>query len=257
MIIGADLIISAISKLVYGYHLFDAGSINCQVHGIIITLLLRYEIIIVMVLALYRYFLVIHNIEVRNWIWVSALTFFAIFFVICISYGALTQETKPNPSYSLCNIFTSPGITTFTFNLVLTLFNMLPCWITTYCYFSVGWKVNKRLNELKVEAKETEDSEALKIIKNQRISLVIQISLVFIIYNVNFSLSYVTYFLRLTIGYKRTPFIDALACLLYNISIMATPIVTISFQPEINTELKLIFVILQAKLKNLYNNIFF
>ncbi|KXN72881.1 hypothetical protein CONCODRAFT_4276 [Conidiobolus coronatus NRRL 28638] len=256
LVFGIELTLSSILKLRYGYHLFDAGSTSCQIHGTMISFLLRSELIVFMVLAFYRYFLVVHNIELKSWILISILTFFTTFIATSILYGSLTQEIRPNSSYTLCNAFITPSVISFTFNMALTLLTILPCWTTTYCYFSIGWKVNKRLNELKAEAIETRSSEALKIIRKQRFRLAIQHVIVFFLYNVNYSLSYITYFLRLSIGYKRPPFIDALSIFLGDISIMGTPMVTISFQPEVNNEFKIIFVKLAAKLKKAYNGIF-
>lgn len=256
IVFGIELAITSILKLYYGYHLFDAGSTSCQVHGTIISFLLRSEIIIVMALSLYRYFLVIHKIELKSWILITILVFFNTFIATSILYGSLTQEIRPNSSYTLCNAFITPGVISFAFNMALTLLSILPCWTTTYCYFLIGWKANKRLNELKTEAIESESAEALKIIRKQRSRLAIQLVIVFFLYNINYSLSYVTYFLRLFIGYKRPPFIDALSIFLANISIMGTPMVTISFQPEVNNEFKIIFIKLVAKLKKVYNSIF-
>jgi hypothetical protein len=255
LVIGVECVIIGISKLIHGYHLFDTNNLNCQVHGALIQWLVRFEIIVVSILAIMRYLLVIHNIKPKSWIFISWLFTLFVLTASIYLYGVFTQ-LKPNSSYLLCSPFATPGPVPFAMNIALTLLNIIPCWITTLCYFIIGWKVSKKLKQIKIEAEEMNDLESLKAIKWQRFKLFIQLNLVFILHNVDFMPSYITYFLRVSTGYKRPPFIDGIVIFLSSVSVIATPIVTISFQPEVNNEVKVIFVKMQAKLRKALNNIF-
>ncbi|KXN74222.1 hypothetical protein CONCODRAFT_2755 [Conidiobolus coronatus NRRL 28638] len=159
------------------------------------------------------------------------------------------MDARPFSSYANCLPLTSPGQISIVLNIIGTILLMLPCWVTTYCYFVIGWKVNKKLNQMKIEAQVNNNEVALKAIKSQKINLILQIIMVFILYNVDIMLSVVTYFMRLAVGYKRPPFFDAIVHEMLVFTLALNPIITISFQPEIKNEIKFIFIKLNAKIK--------
>jgi hypothetical protein len=252
IVLCIDQLVIAITKLSDGYHALDANTLSCQVHGFLISWMFRYEVILVTILALSRYFLIVHKIELSMLICSSlAILFICIFTAICL-YGVLNGGTRPTPSYTYCYQFLIPGLTSFVMNLVITILNIIPCWITTFCYFSVGWKVNKHLNLIKIQEQTNGNLEALEVVKKQKLKLIFQLAMVFFIYNVPFMFSYVTYILKLAVGYKRPPFFDAIIANLVHFSTSINPVVTISFQPDINSELHLIWVKIQARFKNFW-----
>ncbi|KXN66337.1 hypothetical protein CONCODRAFT_11842 [Conidiobolus coronatus NRRL 28638] len=115
---------------------------------------------------------------------------------------------------------------------------IIPCWIATYCYFCVGWAAYKRLNLMKQEAINNSDENLLSAIKKQKTKLSIQILFVFVIYNVNFSSSYVTWIMKFVSNYKRTILVDVIVVIQASSTAFINPIVTIIFQPDINNEFK-------------------
>jgi ammonia channel protein AmtB len=157
------------------------------------------------------------------------------------------MDARPLPSYIICVPLTSSEQITTILNIIVNVFFMLPCWITTYCYLFIGWKVNKKLNLMNIEAKVNNNEVSMRAIKIQKSRLILQILMVFVLYNVNIMFAVVTYFMRLAIGYKRPPFFDAVIIELFFTTIVFNPIITVSFQPDINNEIKLIFIKLHAK----------
>jgi hypothetical protein len=157
------------------------------------------------------------------------------------------MDARPLPSYIICVPLTSSEQITAILNIIVNVFFMLPCWITTYCYLFIGWKVNKKLNLMNIEAKVNNNEVSMRAIKIQKSRLILQILMVFVLYNVNIMFAVVTYFMRLAIGYKRPPFFDAVIIELFFTTIAFNPIITVSFQPDINNEIKLIFIKLHAK----------
>ncbi|KXN65395.1 family A G protein-coupled receptor-like protein [Conidiobolus coronatus NRRL 28638] len=255
IVLCIDQLVIAITKLSYGYHSFDADTLSCQVHGFLISWMFRYEVILVAILALSRYFLIVHKIELSMLLCSSlAILFICIFTAICL-YAELVGGARPIPSYIYCYLFLTPGLASYVINIVITILNIIPCWITTFCYFSVGWKVNKQLNLIKIQEQTNGNLEALQIIKKQKLKLIIQLTMVFFIYNVPFMFSYITYILKLATGYKRPPFFDAVIANLVHFSTSINPVVAISFQPDINIELHLIWVKFQAKVKNFWGRL--
>jgi hypothetical protein len=59
--------------------------------------------------------------------------------------------------------------------------------------------------------------------------------------------SYIAWTLRIAICYKRTPFIDVITFELIEISLAIDPVITVTFQPELNHELN--FLIAKSILK--------
>lgn len=54
---------------------------------------------------------------------------------------------------------------------------VIPCWVSTYCYFVNGIKVNKKLSQMGNE------NEQVIRIQNQRRNLIIQLFVMFIAFN--------------------------------------------------------------------------
>ncbi|KXN74219.1 gamma-glutamyltranspeptidase [Conidiobolus coronatus NRRL 28638] len=85
---------------------------------------------------------------------------------------------------------------------------------------------------MKTEAQINNNEVALRAIKIQKINLTLQILMVFILYNINVMVTVVTYFMRLTTGYKRPPFFDAITYEMLVFTLALNPVITVSFQPE-------------------------
>jgi hypothetical protein len=249
IIAGLSLISLAIFKLINGYTFFAPNNTPCIVYGYIISTCIRFEYVVVSVLALWRYLAVIHEYRL-------GLKFLVITTIAGISptvaafiYGLISMDARPASSYVMCLPITAPGQVSAIINTIITILGMLPCWITAYCYFIIGWKANKNLNSMKAEARINNNEVALRTIKMQKIKLIFQILMIFILYYVDIMVTIVTYFMRLTTGYRRPPFFDAIAFELLIITLALNPIITVGFQPEVNNEIKLIFIKLHAKIK--------
>ncbi|KXN69606.1 hypothetical protein CONCODRAFT_7935 [Conidiobolus coronatus NRRL 28638] len=218
-------------------------------------MLIRLEILLVAILALWRYLLVVHNIE-------KSLKFYLILYIgisapiTCFYlYSLYFLDQKPSPSYIICLLLNSQGVISIIFAAAQTFWILIPCWFNTYCYFAIGWKAYKKLNEMLKEAKAENNSGLVQTIKSEKIKLALQLTMMFIIYNVSFSPSYITHILKLVIGYKRTAFVDFIVVLSAETSIVFNPLVTISFQPDLNNELKLIFIKFKVKIKCCLSNL--
>jgi hypothetical protein len=109
---------------------------------------------------------------------------------------------------------------------------------------------------MRADAYNTNDEMMIQVIKREKRKLAIQIFFVFCLYNLTFCMSYITMILKYAIGYKRTPIIDALTFSFVHISMAVNPIITISFQPEVNQEFKLMLIKYQAKFKSLFRRVF-
>ncbi|KXN65799.1 hypothetical protein CONCODRAFT_12520 [Conidiobolus coronatus NRRL 28638] len=109
---------------------------------------------------------------------------------------------------------------------------------------------------MKRDAISTNDSELVDTIHRQKRSLIMQLVVVFIVFNMLYMPLYITSILRVAIGYKRSPFTDAVCFYLMEISRMIDPIITINFQPELNHESKVLLTKSRAKLKGFLTNLF-
>ncbi|KXN67337.1 hypothetical protein CONCODRAFT_10615 [Conidiobolus coronatus NRRL 28638] len=102
---------------------------------------------------------------------------------------------------------------------------------------------------MKRDAEIANDKQALQAIKKQKLKLIIQLAAVIVIYNLFFSVSYITQVLKFAIGYIRTPSIEALAGILTFLTFALNPLLTITFQPELNLELITLLFFLGLKIK--------
>jgi hypothetical protein len=253
--LGLEQAISSLLKLHYGYHFFDAFTLPCLILGFMYSLLIRLEILFVTILALWRYLLVVHNVE-------KSLKFYLIVYIsasspmICFYlYSLYVLDQKPSPSYIICLSLNSQNVISKIFAAAQTFWILIPCWFNTYCYFSIGWKAYKKLNEMLKEAKAENNSGLMQTIKSEKAKLALQLTMMFFIYNISFSPSYITHVLKIATGYKRTPFVDFIAVLSVETSIVLNPLITISFQPDLNNELKLIFIKFKLKIKSYLSNL--
>lgn len=172
------------------------------------------------------------------------------------TYGAILHIDKPTPSYLGCISFTASNQINFAINSIIPFLFLIPSWIITFCYICIGVKVNKQLNQMKIEATASQDTNLLKVIKLQKVKILVQLALVVILYNVNFSLSYITYILKFAISYKRSPIVEAIIYFTSLLTFSLNPVLTITFQPELNHELSTILFRINLKIKKFFSRLF-
>jgi hypothetical protein len=256
LIVGGQLMAMAIFKLIYGYQWFDANTIQCQVFSFLQQWINRVEIATVAILAILRYLIVCHKKELSFVYWLLILLISIIPCTFVYGYGAALKDPSPSISYLQCMPFKSPGKISYVMTIFIPFLYLIPCWIVTVCYFLIGRTANGHLNIVKAGAIMNGDEHLLKSIMNQRIKLCIQLLVVFIIYNANFMLSYITFILKFAIGYKRTPIVDSLVLIFIYFTIAINSIITITFQPEVNNEFLFLIVLYTTKFKSLIRNIY-
>jgi hypothetical protein len=254
--IGLSMLVVSILKLAYGKEVMQAGTSLCYYNGFEYQSVVRLELIIVAFLSLMRYMIVCHSIIRSTKFWLISLTLGCLPLLIIFTYGAILHQDKPLPSYLSCYAFTAPNQVSFIISCIIPFIYLIPCWVITFSYFCIGLKVNKRLNQMKVEANATGNVNMLKVIKLQKIKIIIQLTLVIILYNVNFSPSYISHILKLAIDYKRSPIFESISHFTKTLTFTLNPVLTITFQPELNHELSAILFKLNLKIKALYSKIF-
>ncbi|KXN74221.1 family A G protein-coupled receptor-like protein [Conidiobolus coronatus NRRL 28638] len=255
IIAGLNYTSLAIFKLINGYNFFAPNNTPCIVYAYISSTCIRFEYVVVSVLALWRYLAVVHEYKLDQKLLVIITIAGISPTVATFLYGLINMDARPISSYVICAPITNPGQISTILNIIGTILLMLPCWLITYCYFFIGWKANKKLNLMKTEAQINNNEVALKAIKIQKINLMLQILMVFVLYNVDVMVTVVTYFMRLTTGYKRPPFFDAITYEMLVFTLALNPIITVSFQPEVKNEIKLVFIKLHAKIKKALRSI--
>ncbi|KXN65192.1 hypothetical protein CONCODRAFT_13309 [Conidiobolus coronatus NRRL 28638] len=253
IISSAEFIIYAILKLVYGYQATEKGTDLCRFSAFTLVPFCRISLLYISVLATLRYLIVCHKKELRfkTWLIIAIVPILGIFLLFSISF--YTKDASPSVSYTYCFAFTQPGIFSKVMLYLATIQVIIPCWISTYCYFCVGWAAYKRLNLMKQEAVNNSDERLLKAIKKEKFNLAIQILFVFAIYNVNYSLNYVTWAMKAAINYKRSILVDTIVVIQVHSTPFINPVVTIIFQPDINNEFKLFWIKVKLKIKKFFN----
>jgi hypothetical protein len=231
-------------------------SFNCNLYGFLIQIFWRWEVVVVCLLSLLRFFIIQYN-------WEKSIKFWTITLAICLLpslsiflYGFIINDYKPSPALLTCFPFVTNKSSNIPFIFATSLTFFVPCWITTFCYFVVGWKCNKQLNAMKKEAKINSDEVKIKLVFKQKLKLILQLALVVIIYNLLFILAYVTMILKFLTGFVRTPILDGIIVLMMHLSVCLNPFITILFQPELYNELLIIFVVYKVKLKSVILKIF-
>jgi hypothetical protein len=237
-------------KLYYGKEVNERGTLLCLANIFEFQWLMRVELTMVAILSTLRYLIVCHKIK-RSFLFWCIITIIAC--VPCTFvhfYPAIIGDAKPSKSYLLCYPYSNHGdLKSFILNGVMPFLFAVPSWIITFSYFSIGHRVYKQLNQMKIDAEATNDKQALQAIKKQKLKLIIQLAAVIFIYNLFFSVSYITQVLKFAIGYIRTPSIEALAGILTFLTFALNPLLTITFQPELNLELASLLFFLGLKIK--------
>jgi uncharacterized membrane protein (DUF485 family) len=127
---------------------------------------------------------------------------------------------------------------------------VIPCWVCTYCYLVIGVKVYKKLNQMENEAYGSNENDQLLRIQKQKRNLIIQLTIVFLAFNLVYLPGCITLILRYAIGYLRPPLVDAICISLFDVSRAIDPIITIIYQPELNHEFQVITSKSLAKFKS-------
>jgi hypothetical protein len=149
----------------------------------------------------------------------------------------VSKDANPPSSYVFCSPYVKPSPIAYIISFIIPLIYLLPCWTVTFCYFEIGRKVYRNLSKLKSEAIENNDISSQISIKRQSIKLTVQLIMIFILFNVNFMPSYIAWMLRTTTRYQKSPIYDAITFELIEFPLTADPIITVTFQPELNHEL--------------------
>jgi hypothetical protein len=253
---GFVTLIFSILKLSYGYHILDQGTYTCFASGILMQINPRIEVCLATILAMLRYTIVCHQKEKTMWFWLIILFLMSLPCIVIYMIGAIRMDSLPSNSYIMCMPFLKPDEESSVVNVIISLCFLIPCWITTYCYFAIGWSANKKLNSMRVEAHNTNDEILVQVIKKEKRKLIIQIIFVFCLYNLTFMTSYITFILKFAIGYKRSPAIDAFSFTITHLAFAINSLVTISFQPQVSSEFQVMLVKYQAKFKSIFKRIF-
>jgi hypothetical protein len=245
-----SLLLSSVFKLVYGYDYFKVNDYSCWVTSLTITGNTRCEMITIAVLAILRYSIVCRSAKRGAIFWLIAYLLLFSPIATVFLYAFVIEDSNPTSSYLFCSSYIKPKPETLLLSFIIPLLFLLPCWTVTFCYFEIGRKAYKNLRKLKLEAIGNNDTSLLISIKKQTIKLTIQLVMIFILFNVNFVPSYTTWILKLAIGYKRTPIVDAIAFTLIELSLAIDPVITVTFQPELNHELSFLIIKLKLKVNN-------
>jgi hypothetical protein len=256
LISGTSLLLSSIFKLIYGYDYFKEHDYSCWVTSFTIAGNARCELIAITVLAILRYSIVCHNAKKGAVFWLSVYIILLSPVAAIFLYPFIKKDANPAISYIYCSLYTKSGPIGLALTYIIPFLYLIPCWAVTFCYFEIARKAYKNLRKMKLEAMINNDTILLASIKNQSIKLMIQLIAIFILFNVNFMPSYIAWILKMAIGYKRTPFIDAITFELAELSLAIDPIITVTFQPELNHELNILIIRFKLKIKSFIYNLF-
>ncbi|KXN65793.1 hypothetical protein CONCODRAFT_12513 [Conidiobolus coronatus NRRL 28638] len=160
------------------------------------------------------------------------------------------------PSHLYCGPYLKSSPKMIFLYFIHALIWVIPCWVSTYCYFVIGIKVYKKLKQMENEATASNENDQLIRIQNQKRNLIIQLVVVFNAFNLAYSPTYITLLLRYITGYIRPPFVDAILILIIEFTRAVDPIITITFQPELNYEFQAIIAKSFAKFKSYIQNLF-
>jgi hypothetical protein len=250
LFIGVDILILSLCKLIFGYEFFiNAKSLQCQVFGFTMQAPTRVAMVINALLAILRYLAICHKREKSTPVWFALFAMFTIPAVCLFLASSILWDAKPTSSLCQCHGYLSPTITSKIALGIITLYYLIPCWLTTICYLLIGKKINQNLN---LSFQQIEKKQLQK----QKLCLILQLILVTIVYNLDFMLSYLTMLLNLIFNYKRLPVVDMFVILTKHFSIMLNPLIIISFQPNIHHEYLCIIVKFNAKFKANLNRVF-
>jgi hypothetical protein len=249
--IAISKIIACIMKFIYGYSIMDKGTTLCMINAVEYQWIIRVELNIVAILSLLRYLIVCRKIEKSFKFWLLVIIIMSIPCSYIFFSAGIINDVRPSLSRLGCYAYSNPGYVPFIMTIAIPFLYFVPCWIITICYFSIGLKVNRQLNEMRTDAKTINDTISLAAIQNQKFKIILQLTAVIIIYNFNFALSYTTLILKFAIGYNRSPIVEALTGVLTYSTFTLNPILAITFQPELNHELTSILFYIKLRLKTL------
>ncbi|KXN67041.1 hypothetical protein CONCODRAFT_10979 [Conidiobolus coronatus NRRL 28638] len=235
---------------------YKPGNTPCLIYSFVVNSSNRIEIYTVGFLALMRYLISCHGIELKARVWLISYGFVIAPILALYLFPLVTRDANPLPSQLICVPFLKPKPETFVLSVINPFIFIIPCWISTYCYFVIGIKAYKKLNLMRNEAVATNDTFLIKAIKKQKLNLIFQLVVVFTVFNFCFMPVYVTIILRITRGYKRSPIADAIMSELIEVSRSIDPIITLIFQPELNHEFKVFLTKLKANIKSFIKKLF-
>jgi hypothetical protein len=247
---GVSLFLISILKLIFGYEYINYGSYSCWITSLTITGNTRCEMITIAVLAVLRYSIVCHNFKRGVLFWLVIYLIVILPIAVIFIYPFIMKDANTAPSFMFCSSYMKPSVLTSALLYIIPLIFLFPCWIVTFCYFEIGRKVYRNLNIMNTEAVSKNDTNLQISIKKQSRKLMIQLAMIFCLFNINFMPSYISWILRLAIDYKRTPIVDAITFELIEISLAIDPIITVTFQPELNHELNILLFKFKLRIKN-------
>jgi hypothetical protein len=235
---------------------YSPGNTPCLIYSFVVNSSNRIEIFTVGFLALMRYLISCHSTELKARVWLISYGLVIAPILALYLFPLVTRDANPLPSMLICVPFLKPTPKTFALSLINPFIFIIPCWISTYCYFVIGIKAYKKLNLMEKEAIGTNDEYLVNIIKKQKLNLIFQLAIVFTVFNLSYMPVYVTIVLRLAKGYKRSPIADAIMSELIEVSRAIDPIITLIFQPELNHEFKVFLTKLKANIKSFIKKLF-
>jgi hypothetical protein len=163
------------------------------------------------------------------------------------------MDGKPSPSYIQCGGLGSGTSLSNGLQIFGGVYMAIQAWVITVSYLLICYNVYKKLNMVLKEAKMNNDKETISSLYRQRNKLFGQVALIIWVYNITYMFSYVTQVLKVTIGYRRTPFLDAVVMAMIMFPCLCNPIVTLSFQPEVKCEFQALMVRFWAKVKAFFH----
>lgn len=259
-IVELELSISKIAisiyKFAYGSTFLDKDTLLCSLSSFDYQLFIRIELDIVSVLAIMRYLIVCHRIEKSFVFWLAVTVVVCAPASFVYTYAAILKDATPSPSKIACYPYMNPGYLSKIMNYIIPFLFLIPSWTITYCYFAIGLRVRRKLNQMRSEAQNMNDVQSLIALKRQKIKIIIQLIAVVIIYNLNFSIAYITWILKFVIGYNRPPILEALSGILIFFTLTVNPLLAITFQPELNHELVSMLFYIGLKIKMLFKRFF-
>jgi hypothetical protein len=153
-----------------------------------------------------RYSIVCHDFKrgIRFWI-------VLYFLVIILSYSLylyqfITFDVDPTNSNLICSPYIKLKPEIYTLFAVNPFVIAIPCCISTYSYFMIGIKAFKKLNRMKKEVLPTNDNGMINITNKQKWSLILQLVVIFLVFNVSYMPIYITIVLRFVLYIKELLF---------------------------------------------------
>ncbi|KXN67346.1 hypothetical protein CONCODRAFT_10589 [Conidiobolus coronatus NRRL 28638] len=242
--------------MVYGHQYLIGESTQCLVSYTFVAATPRFELFILGFLAFMRYYIVCYNIKKSRKFWIISFLLILTPVVGLHLYLLAIFDANPTPSYLICSSFFKPKPGSFILSIIISFLIATPSWVSTYCYFVIGIKSYKKLRQMSIEASISNDSESETRLLKLKYSLIFQLSTVFIVFNIAYMPIFITIILRVIIGYRRPPFVDAVIIELYQTCRAVDPIITIIFQPELSYEFKLFLTKSKARFKSFITSLF-